>query len=84
MVFFFWGANVFCGLLGCLLVFVATGLVCLHLIVGFYVYVSLHVHLGVFFWLRQGCVYRVGPSRAQISDPHIPEPPLMASVCCSL
>lgn len=39
--------------------------------------------LGVFCWLRWGHVYRVGPSRAQISDLHIPEPPLIASVCCS-
>lgn len=39
---------------------------------------------GVFCWLRWGRVYRAGPSRAQISDPHIPEPPLIASVCCSL
>lgn len=39
--------------------------------------------LGVFCWLRRGRVYRAGPSRAQISDLHIPEPPLMASVCCS-
>lgn len=53
---------------------------------GFYVYVSvlrLYVYLGVFYWLRWGHVYRAGPSRAQNSDPHIPEPPLIASVCCS-
>lgn len=40
--------------------------------------------LGILCWLTWGRVYRAGPSRAQISDPHIPEPPLIASVCCSL
>lgn len=54
----------------------------------FYVYVSvlgLHVcwSRGVLCWLRRGRVYRAGPSRAHISDLHIPEPPLIASVCCS-
>lgn len=39
--------------------------------------------MGVFCWLRWGRVYRAGPSRAQISDLHIPEPPLIAFVCCS-
>lgn len=33
--------------------------------------------------LRRGRVYRAGPSRAHISDLHIPQPPLIASVCCS-
>jgi len=40
--------------------------------------------LWIFCWLTWGRVYRAGPSRAQISDPHIPEPPLIALVCCSL
>lgn len=45
---------------------------------------KLYVCLGVFCWLRWGRVYRAGPSRAQISDLHIPEPPLIASVCWPL
>lgn len=53
---------------------------------GFYVYtnvLSLCV-FGVFCRFRKGCVYRVSPSRAQISDPCIPKPPLIASVCRNL
>lgn len=37
---------------------------------------------GVFYWVRWGRVYRVGPSRAWISDLRIPESPLITSVCC--
>ena len=33
--------------------------------------------------MRWGRVYRAGLSRARISDPRIPEPPLIASVCFS-
>lgn len=40
--------------------------------------------LGVFCWTRRGPVYRAGPNRAQFSDPHIPEPPLIVSVCETL
>lgn len=56
---------------------------------GFYVYMSM---LSVYVcweggysacWLRRGRVYRAGPNRAHISDPHIPKAPLIASVCCS-
>lgn len=59
--------------------YVAAASVCLH---PSEVFMCTWVCLGVFCWLRWGRVYRAGPSRARISDPHIPEPPLIASVCC--